>query len=848
MTKTVTHLKREPNIRPGSLGGQQLSAALLEQITRADQSSILRFWTELSSSEQEAFVHQLNQVDWGMVAEWRLRHVSACQESNARLQRVQPPSHLIRRPQTANDETEWAAARDLGRELLQAGRVGVLLVAGGMASRLGISQPKGMFPIGPVSGASLYQLLAEQVVRLNRRYQVSTPYLIMTSDATHDSTVSWFSQHNSFGLNPADVYFFRQGVVPAFDASTGELLLASKSSLVLSPDGHGGVLDALSKAGLFAELRRRGIESLFYHQVDNPLVHVCDPAFLGFHVRNAADVSTKVVEKQSASEKVGVAVEIDGHAEIVEYSNLPAELSSRCEPDGRLQLRAGSTAIHVFQRDFLERAANQGGGLPWHKVVRSVPCINAEGQRAQSDAPNGLKFERYIFDILPSARHALFIETERETEFAPLKNAVGDHSATEVQAAMVARAAARLRRAGVQVATGIPVEISPLAVDPDEAFTLQSGCPRKVMEPHLFGADDLTPSAGAAVEISPAPHPDAHDTVTTPLVFTSQPIPRIWGGRALENFLGHQLPTDQPYGESWDLSDLPEHSSYVAAGVHSGATLNRLWTRHSRELSGRQHESGDGFPLLIKWLDCRDWLSLQVHPCDKMAREVLGQPRGKSEVWVVLQAEPTARIYAGLRTGISRDEFLRHLHAGSLDECLHMFVPQAGDCISLPAGTIHAAGGGLVLAEVQQSSDATFRLFDWNRLGLDGKPRPLQIESALQAINWSQQPIGPVAPQRMESRQDGIQGELLVELNDFRLERFTLFQPCVVPYAGEMTIWMVVDGAISMADSLFGERHELVRGRTVLIPAAAGPVTLEPIRAEHPATLLCVRLPDAKSD
>lgn len=331
----------------------------------------------------------------------------------------------------------------------------------------------------------------------------------------------------------------------------------------------------------------------------------------------------------------------------------------------------------------------------------------------------------------------------------------------------------------------------------------------------------------------------------SPLFFVNQTVPRVWGGRALGEVLGHSLPTDQPYGETWDISGLPERASLVAEGPHRGKTLSELWKTHRSELDSRSSAMDGDFPLLIKWLDCRDQLSVQVHPDDAMAREVLLQPRGKSEVWIVLSAEPTARVYAGLRLGTTRDDFLRHLDAGSLEECLHSFTPQSGDCVLLPAGTIHA-GGGLLMAEVQQSSDATFRLFDWNRLGLDGKPRPLQIDMALQAIDWNRGPIIPVTPRLMKIDQEGIRGEMIADLHAFRIERYTLTESWTAPHSGELAIWMVLDGAASLTHSSTAESWELNQGRSVLVPSAAGEVVWSPFGQRSSATLLCVLLPGSE--
>lgn len=340
--------------------------------------------------------------------------------------------------------------------------------------------------------------------------------------------------------------------------------------------------------------------------------------------------------------------------------------------------------------------------------------------------------------------------------------------------------------------------------------------------------------------------------LTDPICFDSYLRPQIWGGRGLSQHLGRTLPEQGSYGEAWEISALPPHVSRVSQGVTAGLELTELWTHWRQNLlgpeAGRLAEPTAEFPLLVKWLECRELLSVQVHPDDSMAREVLGQPYGKSEAWIVIHAEPTARVFAGLKPGVTRAEFVAHLTAGTVVKCLHSFVPQAGDCISLPAGTVHAAGGGVVLAEVQQSSDATFRLFDWHRLGLDGKPRPLQVDQALQAIDWHQGAIQPLAPHAMTSPLSGVYAERLLNSPSFVLERFTIRSRLPAPHCGELTIWMVLDGETELHNPDTGYRQTFSRGSSVLIPAVTQDVQWIPLPSEGTATLLCIRLRESAAE
>jgi len=330
------------------------------------------------------------------------------------------------------------------------------------------------------------------------------------------------------------------------------------------------------------------------------------------------------------------------------------------------------------------------------------------------------------------------------------------------------------------------------------------------------------------------------EAIDDPLVFDTFFRPQVWGGRGLQSQLGRTLPCELPYGEAWELGSLPLHESRVLEGKNAGRPLADLWTKSRQGLTGGTGR--DVFPLLIKWLECRELLSLQVHPDDAMAQRLLNEPYGKSEAWVIVSVEPTARIYAGLKPGVTRDDFVSHLRSRTLEECLHSFVPQPGDCISIPAGTIHAAGGGLIIAEVQQSSDATFRLYDWNRMGLDGKPRPLQVEQAMDAINWQQGPNSPVVPKVIPSDISGLRGESLVDGVGFRMERYFVEHACPTPNSGEFTVWMVLEGNAVLTNAATGYERGFQKGSTFVIPSCLDQTMLKSKDESCLLTLLCVRL------
>ena len=467
---------------------------LRRKLIQFGQEHVLARLSEMPPVARRRLADEVRTLDLAQLASLGQTHQragSAPSDSPAdRARRAVPPSTIKRLPRTDEEQHAWQEARAKGNELLRAGAVGAILVAGGQGTRLGFDKPKGMFQIGAVSRASLFQILAEQLLARSRRAGSSIPYFIMTSDATHEETVAFFTSMKFFGLSPGDVYFFPQGNMPAVDAKSGKLLVSDDGTLCTSPDGHGGMLAALAKAGLLDEIKHRGIEYLHYHQVDNPTAIVCDPVFLGFHAGLrpdlACEMSVKVVAKRSASERMGVAVDVDGKTQIIEYSDMPAEVAGKTNPDGSLLLWAGSTAIHVFSRSFLERLVDRADALPFHVAHKKVPYCDATGKPIVPSAENAYKFERFIFDALPLAKRALVLETDRAREFNPVKNATGDDSPDSVRAALARLHHDWLRAAGAQVDDATPVEISPLfALDGDEVLAkIKPGT--SFMEPTLL--------------------------------------------------------------------------------------------------------------------------------------------------------------------------------------------------------------------------------------------------------------------------------------------------------------------------------------------------------------------------
>lgn len=306
-----------------------------------------------------------------------------------------------------------------------------------------------------------------------------------------------------------------------------------------------------------------------------------------------------------------------------------------------------------------------------------------------------------------------------------------------------------------------------------------------------------------------------------PLCFTPLFKEYLWGGRRLGTMLDKPIGDGPAYAESWECVDHGDDQSVVAAGPLAGSTLHDLVAYHGEELFGCHHPQPI-FPLLFKFLDAKKTLSVQVHPNDEQGARLDPPDLGKTEAWVVLAAEPGSQIYAGLKPGVTRDDLAAAVQAGTSDQCLHAFEPAVGDCVFIKAGTVHALGEGLVIAEIQQASNTTFRLFDWNRVDKDGKSRPLHIEQSLAVTDFDRGPVAPQTPQ--PTGEPGI--ECLVECDKFVLTRGRRDTPYELDLANRFHLVSVVEGTLSVRSGTGSV--DLPKGQTVLLPAVCGAVELVP--------------------
>jgi mannose-6-phosphate isomerase len=293
-----------------------------------------------------------------------------------------------------------------------------------------------------------------------------------------------------------------------------------------------------------------------------------------------------------------------------------------------------------------------------------------------------------------------------------------------------------------------------------------------------------------------------------PIVFEPLYMQRVWGGRELAHQYGRKLPNEAPYGESWEVVDRETEQSVVRGGSHAGKTLHELWTKHRDEVFGPGLPETERFPILIKVLDARDDLSIQVHPPVALADSLKGEP--KTEMWYIADAKSGASLHVGLKQGVSRQDFEAAIQDGTVAEAVHSIPVQAGDSIFIPSGRLHAIGAGLLIHEIQQNSDTTYRVFDWNRLGLDGRPRELHVEESLASIDFEDFEPDLAAPEQ----------QVIAECEYFRVEKLKL-QPgesCGHRDPRWFSIFSVAEGEVESGGFRFK------KGDFFLLPAGNGSV------------------------
>ncbi len=444
------------------------------KLDAAGQSHLFHGVADLGARAIEVLCDRIDSLPWDTMPDLIERYVrcgsQACNEplSPARCVTVDPNRASAATPLI---DRETTVAR--GEAIIAAGKVAAFAVAGGQGTRLGWNGPKGTFPASPVTGKPLFRLFAEQILAAQRQYDCTIRWYILTSEANTDATQKFLLDNRCFGLDRAQVMLVVQGMMPAFDATTGKVLLESPGFVAMSPDGHGGSFAALHCSGALDQMQARGVEVLSYFQVDNPLVRVIDPLLIGLHAdesHSSGEFTSKMVQRSGPDEKVGVFCRIGDRTGVVEYSDLTPEQASATDQSGQLRFAAGNIAVHAIGVEFAQSIAARGEeALPWHRADKKVSCLcPTSGVVLTPDEPNAVKLERFVFDAMGQATRPAILEVERTEEFAPIKNATGIDSAESSKQLQSDLYGTWLERAGVTIprrADGhvdAAIEISPL--------------------------------------------------------------------------------------------------------------------------------------------------------------------------------------------------------------------------------------------------------------------------------------------------------------------------------------------------------------------------------------------------
>ncbi|KAJ5233402.1 uncharacterized protein N7469_005168 [Penicillium citrinum] len=409
--------------------------SLQKKYSDAGQGQVFAFIDELSTVEKSRLFHQLSTFDPSRINELADKSLNPpkTEETSVKLEPLPESATASILDSDPADLKKWY---DAGLKEVAENKVAVVLMAGGQGTRLGSSAPKGCFDIGLLSEKSLFQLQAERIAKLqelaSKTYGAAAatiPWYVMTSGPTRGPTEEFFESKNYFGLDKKNVFIFEQGVLPCI-SNEGKIILESKGKAAVAPDGNGGIYQALVTSGAREDMRKRGIKHIHAYCVDNCLVKVADPVFIGFSAAHDVDIATKVVRKRDATESVGLILQKNGKPDVVEYSEIDKETAEAKDPKHPelLKFRAANIVNHYYSFRFLESIENWAHQLPHHVARKKIPFVNPEnGEGVKPEKPNGIKLEQFVFDVFPMTPLDKFasIEVRREDEFSPLKNARG---------------------------------------------------------------------------------------------------------------------------------------------------------------------------------------------------------------------------------------------------------------------------------------------------------------------------------------------------------------------------------------------------------------------------------------
>ena len=432
----ITSSKDAADVPPPEPSKEEVQE-LKEKYTKAGQEQVFAFWDTLSSSDKGVFYEQLSNIDpeyVNTITDKALNPPKVESEDAApKLDQLPDSATSSVIDSQPDDLKKWY---DAGLQFIAENQVAVVLMAGGQGTRLGSSAPKGCFDIGLPSEKSLFQLQAERIWKVQRlaehkhsKDNVVVPWYIMTSGPTRKPTQDFFAKHDYFGLSKENVVFFEQGTLPCI-SNDGKILLEAKSKVAVAPDGNGGIYSALIGTGVVADMQKRGINHIHAYCVDNCLVRVADPTFIGFSASKDVDIATKVVRKRNAKESVGLILQKNGKPDVVEYSEIDAATAEAkdAKDSSLLKFRAANIVNHYYSYRFLESIPEWSHRLPHHIARKKIPYVDTEkGETVKPEKPNGIKLEQFVFDCFPFLEMDKFacMEVRREDEFSPLKNAKG---------------------------------------------------------------------------------------------------------------------------------------------------------------------------------------------------------------------------------------------------------------------------------------------------------------------------------------------------------------------------------------------------------------------------------------
>ncbi|KAK0181888.1 hypothetical protein PV327_000072 [Microctonus hyperodae] len=441
------------------------------QLNKYNQGHLLKFWDELTEDQRNDLMDDLLELNLAEVTSYFSHAVESFENNNKLLDdRIEAIDDDAIGSSINCDLDEWKKYENMGLNEISLGHVAVLLMAGGQGTRLGVTYPKGMFDVGLPSHKTLFQLQAERIKRLETMAKEEYGkcdgiiWYILTSEATHEPTLDFLNKNNYFGLRKNNVVAFKQGMVPCIGFN-GEILLDEKYRLSKAPDGNGGLYRALKVQGILDDMIKRNIRSVHAHSVDNILIKVADPVFIGYCLYKNADCGVKVVEKSQPTEAVGVVCQVDGQYRVVEYSEISKKTSElRRASDGKLMFNAGNICNHYFTTDFLRNISNEHEHeLELHIAKKKIPYVDENGVRQIPSTPNGIKIEKFVFDVIKYAKRFVVWEVARKEEFSPLKNcdSIGEDCSLTARRDVLALHKSWLLKAGVKSIHG-DVEVSPL--------------------------------------------------------------------------------------------------------------------------------------------------------------------------------------------------------------------------------------------------------------------------------------------------------------------------------------------------------------------------------------------------